>query len=255
MSVLQVYLAQRVRGDVDLVGHHDDGLPLPVQRLEEAHDLLAGGAVEIAGRLVGQQDAGRVDQRARDGHALPLSAGELVGPVLDPVAQPDPRERITRQRAALLGSQPGVDQGELHVVQRRGPGQQVEGLEHESDLLVPDPGQLVVVQLAHPVAVQPVLARRRAVEAADQVHEGGLARARRSHDGDELVLPNDHVDSSEGVHHLAADVVIALQVPGDDHGIPGNVPWEHGHPFRGIGERSGHRVRPIRASIWALARR
>ena len=244
-----------MRGDVGLVGHQHDGLPLPVQRLEQAHDLLAGGAVEVAGRLVGQENAGRVDQRARDGDALPLSAGELVGPVLDPVAQPHPRERIAGERPALLRAQAGVDQGQLHVVQRRGPWQQVEGLEHESDLLVPDPGQLVVVQLGHPVAVQPVLAAGRAVEAADQVHEGGLARARRAHDGDELVLPDDHVDAAERVHHLAADVVVALQIPGDDHGIPGNVRREHGHPLGGIGERSGHRVRPISASIWALARR
>ena len=57
-----------------------------VQRLEQAHDLLAGGAVQVARRLVGQENAGRVDQRTRDGDALPLSAGELVGPVLDPVA-------------------------------------------------------------------------------------------------------------------------------------------------------------------------
>jgi hypothetical protein len=134
-------------------------------------------------------------------------------------------------------------------VQRRGPREQIEGLEHESDLLVADPGQLVVVQLAHPMAVQPVFARRGAVEAADQVHEGGLAGAGRAHDGDEFVLPDHHVDSSEGVHHLAADVVVALQIPGDDHGIPRNVRREHRHALRGIGERAGHRVRPISASI------
>ena len=54
---------------------------------------------------------------------------------------------------------------------------------------------------------------------------------------------------------LAADVVVALQVPGDDHGIPGNVRREHRHPLRGVGKAAGHKVRPISASICALARR
>src|SRR5687768_994244 len=80
-------------GDVGLVGHHDDGLPLVVQGLEDPHDLLAGGAVEVAGRLVGQQDGRLVHQRPRDRDPLPLAAGELVGPVIHPVSQPHPGER------------------------------------------------------------------------------------------------------------------------------------------------------------------
>jgi hypothetical protein len=39
----------------------------------------AGVVVEVAGRLVGQQQRGPVHQRARDGHALLLAAGELAG--------------------------------------------------------------------------------------------------------------------------------------------------------------------------------
>ena len=38
--------------------------------------LLGERGVEVAGGLVGQQDGGVVDQRARDGHALLLAAGE-----------------------------------------------------------------------------------------------------------------------------------------------------------------------------------
>ena len=96
--------------------------PVAVQRLEQPHDLLAGGAVEVAGRLVGQENARLVHQRPGDGHALPLAAGELVGPVLHPVAQPHPRERLGGELPALLGAQAGVDQRQLHVVQRWWPG-------------------------------------------------------------------------------------------------------------------------------------
>jgi hypothetical protein len=42
---------------------------------QEPPDLLAGGGVDCAGRLVRQQQRRLVDQRAGDRHALPLAAG------------------------------------------------------------------------------------------------------------------------------------------------------------------------------------
>ena len=50
-----------------------------------------------------------------------------------------------------------IDQGQLDVVEGGGAGQQVEGLEDEADLLVADAGELVVVELADQLAVEPVL--------------------------------------------------------------------------------------------------
>src|SRR5262249_11202334 len=65
--------------DVGFVRHQDDGDAGAAQLLEESHDLEAGARVEVAGRLVGQDDLGRGDERARDGDALLLAARELVG--------------------------------------------------------------------------------------------------------------------------------------------------------------------------------
>ncbi len=58
-----------------------------------------------------------------------------------------------------------------------GAGEQIEGLKDEADLLVADAGELVVVQLADQLAVEPVFALGRGVKAADEVHERGLAGA------------------------------------------------------------------------------
>ena len=66
-----------VLGDVVFVGDHDDGLAGVVEPAEHLHDLVAGRGVEVAGRLVGQDDVGVVDQRPGDRHALLLAAGEL----------------------------------------------------------------------------------------------------------------------------------------------------------------------------------
>ena len=59
--------------------------------------------VEVARRLVGQDEFGVVHQAAGDGHALLLAAGELRRPVVEPLAQadhfgqlaaPPPRRRV-----------------------------------------------------------------------------------------------------------------------------------------------------------------
>ena len=51
--------------------------------------LVAGARVEVAGGLVGEEHGGPGDERAGDGHALLLAAGELGGLVRQAVAEPD----------------------------------------------------------------------------------------------------------------------------------------------------------------------
>src|SRR5262245_1524102 len=60
--------------DVGFVGDEHDGVAGFVQALEQPHDLGAGFRVEVAGRLVGEQDRRVVDERAGDGDALTLTA-------------------------------------------------------------------------------------------------------------------------------------------------------------------------------------
>jgi len=61
-------------------------------------------------------------------------------------------------------------------VQRGGAGQQVERLEDEADLLVADARQLVVVHVADQLPVDVIVAFGGRIQAADQVHQRGLAR-------------------------------------------------------------------------------
>ena len=78
-------------GDADLV--------LQADQLE-LH-LLAQLAIERRERLVEQQHLGALDQGARERHALPLTARELVGPALLQAVEPDHGERLldARQRS------------------------------------------------------------------------------------------------------------------------------------------------------------
>ena len=56
---------------------------------QQAQDVLGRIGVEISRRLVGEQDRRMVDQRARDGHALLLAAGERLRHLVALVIQAD----------------------------------------------------------------------------------------------------------------------------------------------------------------------
>src|SRR5438477_9575733 len=208
-----------VGGNVVLGRHHDDRLAAAVQVAEHLHQLGAGGRVEVPGGLIGEQDGGLVHERPGDRDPLALAARQLVGPVVHPVAQPDPGERLGGVLAPLAGGLPRIDQRQLHIVERRRPRQQVERLEHESDLLVADAGQLVIRQVARLLPIQPVFARARRVEAADQVHQRRLARTRRPHHGDVLVLADLEAHAAQRAHHFAPHVVVAREPVGQDHDV------------------------------------
>ena len=81
-----------VADDVDAVGiggglrvvgdEHDRLVPLLARPPEGVEDLGAGRVVEVAGRLVGEQERRSRHQRAGDGDALLLTGRQLVGLVV-----------------------------------------------------------------------------------------------------------------------------------------------------------------------------
>jgi hypothetical protein len=80
-------------------------------------------AVEIAGRLVGQQQLGLADQRPGHAHPLTFAAGQFRRPMIQSVAQSD----SVQQRSGTLDlgrTRTAVgDGGDQHVFQRRQLGQ------------------------------------------------------------------------------------------------------------------------------------
>ena len=81
-----------------------DGRAVVVKIPEEVHDRLAGVRVEIARRLVGEDDRWAVDERPRDGHPLLLSARQFRRPVLEAVPKPDAFEGLVGAEAPLKGA-------------------------------------------------------------------------------------------------------------------------------------------------------
>src|SRR5271168_2981321 len=135
--------------------------------VEEGHDLVAGLGVEVAGGFVGEDDGGFVDQSAGDGDALTLAAGEFVGLVHHAAAEADGFEDTLCSLGASSRGCAVVDERQLYVVKRGGAGEEVEGLEDEADFLVANAGELVVVEFGDVMAIEPVAALGRGIEATD----------------------------------------------------------------------------------------
>ena len=98
--VVQSHDAPAMTGDPGIVRDDDDRLAFGMQLAEQRHDFGGRAAVEIAGRLVGQQQLRSTHQRARDGHALPLAAGQLIRFVQQAIAEPDARQGVDRARCS-----------------------------------------------------------------------------------------------------------------------------------------------------------
>ncbi|GAA4579628.1 hypothetical protein GCM10023194_05710 [Planotetraspora phitsanulokensis] len=117
---------------------------------QQAEHLQRRTGVQGAGRLV-REDHGRAgDERAGDGDALLLPAGQLSGPVAHPPRQPHPLDH--RGDEGVVGPVTAQPERQRDVLQDRESGQQVEPLEHEADTLPAQPGERL---LPHPGDLAP----------------------------------------------------------------------------------------------------
>jgi hypothetical protein len=180
LAVADFDTAGRDRGNLGVVRDQHDGAALAAEFAEQAQDGLASVGVEVARRLVRENDAGVVHQGARDGHALLLAAGELAGPVPAPVGQAHRLERRQRAPAPLPRGHAAVNHGQLDVLDHVELGQEVEELEDEPDFLVAQGGQLPGRGVLNHYPVQLHRPGRGRVQATQDVHEGGLAAAPRA---------------------------------------------------------------------------
>src|SRR4051812_4163718 len=92
-AVTEADRAPRPRRDVLLVGDDHDRPAGFVEVLEDVEHLRRGVRVEVAGRLVGEDDRRVGDDRAGDRDPLLLAAGELGRLVVHPLGHADHVQR------------------------------------------------------------------------------------------------------------------------------------------------------------------
>src|SRR4051812_43932875 len=73
--------------DVVFVRYHDDRLACDVEPNEHLHDLVAGFRIEIASRLVRENDVRIIDQSTGDGDALLLATRQLHRAMIQAIAE------------------------------------------------------------------------------------------------------------------------------------------------------------------------
>jgi hypothetical protein len=121
--------------------HHRPPLLL-VQVPQDGQDLRGQGGIEIAGRLIGQDDLGVVAQRARDGDSLLLTDGEFAGQVVHPVRQSQAiDERLRPLGPIAIGGCPKGHRDHDVLVGAQ-VGNQVEALQDETDAPIAVPSEV-----------------------------------------------------------------------------------------------------------------
>ena len=104
-----------------------------MQLVKELDDRGPGDRIEVAGRLV-RQEQGRIpDDGAGDGDALTLSAGELVRAMTQTALEPHAAQGRLGAPAPLGTRHSQIEQAVGDVVDRRHAVRQMELLEDEAD--------------------------------------------------------------------------------------------------------------------------
>ena len=132
-----------------------------------------------------------------DGDPALLAAGELVGAVAPPGAQPRQLQGLHGPPLPLPPGHPVDAQGQVHVLVRREDGEQAVHLEHEPHLVPAQLRQRPVRRLRQVQAVEDDRSAGRAVQSAQKVEQRGLAGSGAAHERQELPAPDVEVHSLE----------------------------------------------------------
>jgi hypothetical protein len=100
---------------------------------QQGEHLVGGARVEVAGRLVGQDQRRPVHQRARDRHALQFAARQRARPARTEAGEADARQQGLDAWRMLAGGDAGEQQRHRDVLRHGQRRQDMEGLEHEAD--------------------------------------------------------------------------------------------------------------------------
>ena len=170
-------------GEVEVVSDVDGRKSVTRMKIgEEINDAIAGGGIEVAGGLVGEEEAGAGDEGAGEGDALLLAAGEFAGAMGEAMGESDFVEGGggAGQRVAFAADEERhgdvLLSGEL--------GEERLNLPDEADVGVAEVGELIGVELGEVLLVEEDLAGSGVVESAEEMEEGGLAGAGSADQGD-----------------------------------------------------------------------
>ena len=132
---LEIDLAVERGGEPRAVGHHQEAAAGSRDQIARQRQHVVGGRlVEIAGRLVGEQQQRLYRQRAADRDPLLLAAGQLLGIALQQAAEPEPLHQFGMPGRIVTAGDAGLEREIVLDIQAR---DQVELLKHQAEPIAP----------------------------------------------------------------------------------------------------------------------
>jgi hypothetical protein len=211
--------------DLPAVGRQKDGEPdFPRQGPNVGHQVFSLGGVQIAGRLIGQQDFRTVDDGAGQGRPLELASRKLGRKVVRAGCQTDAVQYFTGEPGSLPPGEPVQDKGQGHVFDRGQGGEEVEELIDDAQVPPAEPGQLPLGQRGDAFSLDAHLAAGRPVDPRHQVQQGALPAPAGSHQGDELSGGDRETDVAQrryglrlAIPRAARDFIHLCDPPEENH--------------------------------------
>ena len=166
-------------------------------REQKVDDGAAGDGVEIAGRLVGEDDCRPWRHGTGNGDTLLLAAGELRRIMIDAMAKADGAKLFARLYEGV--GMAGQLERDGDIFERGHGGQQMEGLEHDADPPAAGLGERILVKSAIIDTADQHLAAAGAFEPRQDRHQRGFARTGCAKDGNALAAHYLEVDALQYV--------------------------------------------------------
>src|SRR4051794_9318953 len=163
LAVEKVNLPLRMCRKPRIVRHHADGGALAVQLLQQFHHGFAVARIEVPGGLVREEDRRTAAESTGYSDSLLLTARKLRRIVTDAMCHAHAFQRFHHSRFALPRRHLGaIREWQLNVLVNREIADQIETLEDEPDLLVTNSRTVRQIKILDRVAVEKILASRRA---------------------------------------------------------------------------------------------
>src|SRR5262249_5574607 len=150
--------------------------------------LLGALRVEVAGGLVGKEEHRIGNDRPSDRDALLLTTRELTREVMHAIAEPDYTKRGLNASSAVRLGHPEQEQRQFDVFESRQNRDEMIELEDKADVLAAPTRKRPFVELSKSNIADQNTTRACAIDAPNQVEQGRLARARRTHERHEVTL-------------------------------------------------------------------
>ncbi len=189
-----------------------------IQGAHQSEQSVPAMRVQVAGRLIGQDQVRTLHQCTRHRDPLLFAARQLSGLVLKAMPQSD-----FRQKGCGIGSDSGRlatlhERRHAGILQRGELGEQVMELKYESDPPIP---KFRLLCVSHPKEILPIKRNGppgRFIKGSDNMEQGAFAGSRSSHDRHQFASVNLKIDPLEDGQFIGSHGEGFMEIDDFDHG-------------------------------------